>query len=440
MPTYRSLGLIVLGLGIFLLTPAPAWAQQDADGSIYSRFGLGELFDFSSAQIQGVGGGGAALTSLNYVNLSNPATWADQSLTRVAGSLQFQGLEIEDNQGLSSRLNSSMLKAFQFSFPIRAGSWGAVLSFTPYSRVAHKVEDTPEPLVSPLQDSSTYQITFEGEGGLQKATAGFGFRPSRNISFGVTADFIFGIIRESRDTRIFPNESGSGIVFTSTDFNKSTRLVGVTSTLGGLVTFPDILSDNDALSVGVSVSLPTTLSGTRTRTIGPSSNALEIGEELKGDVELPMRSNVGLTYYLSRWAFVTNLMIEPWSAFDSELDLPGFVPGGSSSFRDRTRFSLGVDFQPSSNALDSYFNRMGYRIGFYTESWYVDIQDIDAPTTTALTGGISLPTLFPGTRIDINLEAGRRRSNDARLVDESFYKIHINVNIGERWFEKRKLG
>jgi hypothetical protein len=131
---------------------------------------------------------------------------------------------------------------------------------------------------------------------------------------------------------------------------------------------------------------------------------------------------------------------EPWSNFDGELGLPGFVPGISSSFMDRTRISGGIGFQPSVNTLDSYFKRVSYRIGIYVDNGYLSISDNVDLTTLALTGGLSLPTLFPGTHLDLNFELGRRGSADFNFVKESFFKIHINVNIGERWFERRKLG
>ena len=437
--TKRSLRLLPL---LFLLLSVDAYAQQNSDGSSYSRFGIGELFNFSSSQIQGLGGGGTALTSLNYVNLSNPATWADQSLTRITGSVQFQGLELSNDLGNESRLNSSMLQAFQFSFPLLKGQLGAAIAFNPYSRVAHTVPQEPIQINTELQTPASYTINFEGQGGLQQAKLGLGYRPSRYFSVGLTAEFLFGIIKELRRTEISNDDGSLDPIFYQSVFSKETRLSGFTSTLGALGTIPDILSDQDALSIGISLSLPTSLSATRSQTFGINPDNLAVlGEEETGDFDLPVRANVGLAYHANtRWIFVTDLTLEPWSSFDGDLNLPGFEPGVSSSFKDRTRFSVGVDFQPSSNVLDSYFRRIGYRLGYYLDTGYIDVVDNATVNTYAFTGGISLPTLFPGTRIDLNLELGRRGMTDFGLVRETFYKIHVNVNIGERWFERRKLG
>lgn len=413
------------------------FAQANGDGSLYSRFGLGDLYHFHSSQIQGMGGSGTALTTLNYVNLGNPATFADQQLTRLAGSVQFQDLAISNANGDQSRLNSSQLQAFQFSFPIKPGKLGAAISYTPYSRVAHKVRlpDT-QLLEDPTVTTSTsYAITFQGEGGLQKASFGLGYRPSRNISVGAAVDFLFGILRETRLTTFNTSE------FQETSFGSSTRLAGANTTLGVLFSKPQLLNNQDALSIGLSISTPASLGGTQTQTFGVDQSADTLGTVSKGDVELPVRTNIGLAYYVGpRLNFVADFTIEPWSNFDSELALPGFIPGETSFLDDRSRFSFGASFQPSNNPLDSYFSRIGYRLGFYTDSGYITLNDSVDLNTLALTGGISLPTMFPGTRIDINLEVGRRGSTNQNLLKESFFKFHVNVNIGERWFERRKLG
>ncbi len=433
----KSTYSLVAALVLFFCTTPLAFAQESGDGSLYSRFGIGDLYDFQSSQIQGMGGGGTALTSLNYVNLSNPATWADQQLTRLGGSVQFQGLEASNALGEESRLNSSLLQAFQFSFPLRPGRLGAVVSYVPYSRVAHRVQQaeigiTADPT---LGAETAYSISFLGEGGLQKATVGLGFRPSPVFSVGASADFIFGIIGETRATEFNTAE------FIRTEFRSSTRLAGFNTTLGALYTIPRLLSNTDALSIGLSISTPAVLSGTQTQTIGEGTSQDTLGVAIKGDLDLPLRANLGLSYHANaKWTFVANYSMERWSDFDSELVIPGFIPGESSFLTDRNRFSIGASFLPSANPLDPYGRRIGYRLGFYTDSGYITLNDNVDLNGFAFTGGVSMPTLFPGTRIDVNLEVGRRGSTRQSLVRESFFKVHINVNIGERWFERRKLG
>src|SRR5690625_4892925 len=90
-----------------LLSSAPAQSQSSGAGSIYSGFGIGELTSYGTAQIQGMGGGGVALRSFNYVNLSNPASLGDITLTRVAAGLRFESVSFTD----SSEVHTSELQS-----------------------------------------------------------------------------------------------------------------------------------------------------------------------------------------------------------------------------------------------------------------------------------------------------------------------------------------
>ncbi|MEZ4700336.1 MAG: hypothetical protein R2834_08405 [Rhodothermales bacterium] len=434
--SFSRFGLVIgLALGA-LCVPGAARAQQNSDGSVYSRFGLGELYTNGSSQVQAMGGGGTALSSFNYVNLANPGSWADQVITRLAGGVTFQGLDIEDASGTSSRLNSSLLGAFQFSFPMKQGKMGFVAAFTPYSRVAHSVLRNQVIIDDPtLTDPAAYSIRFEGSGGLQTITTGIGYRVNKNVSLGGAVNFNFGILQESRFT-----EFNSGD-FASTRLNLSTRLAGFSGSLGGLFTFRELTSDQDAITVGISLSTRTRLDGTQTVTTGSAAEPDTLGTPVDGKLNVPLRANMGLAYYLNRrWTFVVDGTIEPWDQLDGDLALAGFSPDGASLLDKRTRFSAGLEFMPTVNPLDPYFKRAAYRLGGYTDSGYVVPQTGVSFKTMALTGGLSLPTLFPGTHIDIGFEVGRRGNTDFGYVRESFYKIIVNMNIGERWFDRRKLG
>ena len=61
-------------------------------------------------------------------------------------------------------------------------------------------------------------------------------------------------------------------------------------------------------------------------------------------------------------------------------------------------------------------------------------------TTQAVTAGVSLPTLFGGTRPDLNIHVGRRGSASGIMVKDRFVTVSATLNVGERWFLKRRLG
>ena len=82
---------------------------------------------------------------------------------------------------------------------------------------------------------------------------------------------------------------------------------------------------------------------------------------------------------------------------------------------------------------------IAYRLGFYYDQTYVSPVAGTDINTIALTGGFSLPALLAGTRLDINFEVGTRGTTDGNLVHDRLYGVSATLNIGERWFVKRKL-
>jgi hypothetical protein len=158
-------------------------------------------------------------------------------------------------------------------------------------------------------------------------------------------------------------------------------------------------------------------------------------------VDIPWRFSGGVTYQPnSRWTLSTGGRFEPWTDFKSDLGFPGIEPGSTNRLSDYVQVGAGVEFLPAgSDLLAPYLSRIGYRLGFYYDRSYVSpVPDVSLKTT-AFAAGLSLPTLLSGTRLDINVEVGRRGSTDDGLVEDMFYRLSANVNIGERWFQKPKL-
>jgi hypothetical protein len=59
--------------------------------------------------------------------------------------------------------------------------------------------------------------------------------------------------------------------------------------------------------------------------------------------------------------------------------------------------------------------------------------------TVAATGGLSMPSLFPGTYVDLNAEIGRRGTISKDLVRDLYANISATINFGEQWFVKRRF-
>ncbi|GIV61603.1 MAG: hypothetical protein KatS3mg044_0469 [Rhodothermaceae bacterium] len=432
LPSSRCLLLCVL---LALPGLRSGYAQQTNDGSIYSRFGLGELRTFYSSQIQAMGGGGTGFPSFNAMNLSNPASWGAQVLTRVSGGLFYENIQATDASDARSRLASGTFNGVHISFPLKSQTLGVGLAFVPFSRVSYRVAvEGTLPATDGLEEVP-YVVNYKGNGGLQQIVGGFGWQINNHIAAGAAAHFIFGILEERRETRF---ASGA---YQRADVANATRLAGITGTGGVLIRLPGVFRQQDALSVGLTLTLPATLTGTRVRTLETSVEADTLGGELSGKVHLPYGLGFGVAYRPDlRWTFIADARYEPWSTFESDFTFPGYTPGGHS-LQDRLRLSAGIEFLPAGrDLLASYFRRTAYRIGFYVDRSYASPLPEETIRTFALTGGLSLPTLNAGTRIDLNVELGTRGTTERGLIRDRFIRIGVNLNLGELWFVKRKLG
>ncbi len=439
-PAFQRLVGLLLLLGLVL----PAAAQQTGEGSVYSRFGLGSRILYASSQQQAMGGGGVALSNLNYLNLSNPATWSAQVLTRASGSVLFQRLWATDASGNTSRLGFGALQAVHLSFPLRTRRIGLGLAFRPYTRANYLVRTSALLAHPDLGDTIRYQIDYAGEGGLQQLNAGVGVYVHPQLSVGLRADLIFGIIEHTQRTRFFDPDL-PGLIpteYAPTLFATSTRLAGVRATAGLLFRLP--LSDqqtSDALTLGVTFSTPTTLRATRVYTLGESLDRDTLKTALHGDVYLPLSVAWGVSYQQdNRWTFVLDGLYEPWSRFRSDLPFAGYTPNGENLFKDFVRLSAGLEYLPAGTDYSApYFHQVAYRIGLYWERAYVDPSPEVSLRTLAVTAGLSFPTLFPGTRLDVNLTAGMRGTTAYNLVRDVYYRIGLSLNVGERWFLQRRF-
>lgn len=442
--THQALGWAV----ILLLLCSPAQAQSNGDGSIYSRFGLGTLTNFSSSQAQAMGGGAYAVRSLNYNPSGNPALWSDQVFTRFSAGASYNRISATgggpqtNGNDLSSTLVAGTLESLQFSFPLYEQELGVGLSFQPYTQSNFRLESRDTLSLSASDNPVPLRRNLRGEGGLSRFRSGLGYRINDMLSVGASADFLFGIVQSERSTSFGRSSSLSDVAVSD-----ETRLFGITSTLGIHLTLADVLREDDALSIGGAATLPTTLDGTRVLAEGQGQNtSRDTLESVEGEISIPWQGRLGVAYQPNQsWTFTIDGLYEPWSNLSSNFDNRdsfdrSFPEGGERRLTDRWRLSVGTEVLPGVNdPLSGFLANIAYRLGFFTERLYVRPDGRTNLHTYALTWGFSLPTSVSGTRIDLNFRAGRRGTTDNGLVQDDFFGVSLHVNFGERWFQERKF-
>ena len=434
--TPRFLAALLVALAGVAAAPG-AHAQIQSDyGSVYSRYGLGERSDFASSQAAMLGGSGVSLRSSVYSNLSNPALWGDQVLTTfsVAGRVAaVRGVDAATPD--ASVGTAGDVAGLLFGVPIFPGRLGAVVSYAPYSRVNYRSTSTgdldPSPGAAGGGGAVPYRLSLEGGGGLQQLSAGLGLRVGSALQLGAKADVLLGTQEAVQQT------SFDSTAFQATRLSRSTRVSGVTATLGATASARALVRDDDALTFGAAVTLPTDLSLERTTTLGDGLDRDTLATTRGGDATLPLVLRGGLTYRSGpRWLATVDALYEPWGGFESTLPVGGFDAGsGLDALRDRLRVGGGVEVSGGARRDAA---RAAFRLGGYAERglYAPDGRDV---ATYAVTGGVSVPNRLTGTRIDLGVELGTRGSTEGVLVRDTFVKGTLTLNFGERWFVRRRF-
>jgi hypothetical protein len=80
-----------------------------------------------------------------------------------------------------------------------------------------------------------------------------------------------------------------------------------------------------------------------------------------------------------------------------------------------------------------------YRLGGYYEQSYATPTPSRSIESYGVTAGLSFPTGAFGTRVDLTIDAGVRGTQQRSLVRDLFLTTTLTLNVGERWFQERKL-
>lgn len=436
IPRARSMRPIAAAAAVMLLTlPDPAAAQSTRPGSIYSRFGIGERVDAFSSRAPSMGGSGYALGGGAFTSLANPSLLADLLLTRASVGMQFDNLRTTDAAGGVSETSSGELSGFSVGLPLIAGRFGAAVGISPYTRIGYRIYSEAsfddidgEPVL--------YGRSLEGNGGLDRVSLGFGYRVSDAIAVGLRGDFLFGIIEDVRRTTFFDGR------FLQARLSEATRIRGLGLGFGARAKLPSVFRDGDVAAIGLSIDFPIHLTGERVVMAGEAIDPDTLLAGSDGSMDLPVAVGLGASWQAGpKFVAIADARYERWSEFESTFVLPAFNAGDGGHLDDRLRVSAGFEFYPAGrDLLAGYFRRTAYRFGAFYEKSYASPVPDSRINAYGLTGGLSFPTLIPGTRVDVHAEVGNRGTAENMLIRDRYLRIGVSLNFADRWFIRRRLG
>ncbi len=390
-------------------------------GSIYSRFGLGDILHGYSARRIALGNPVTAVADADYISTTNPASWYKLVRTRFETGVNYYGMDITGNQG-SAYYSETLFSGFVIGFPVsRDLGIGVTTGLIPVTNVNYEVVRSKS-----NEGVGSYSEVLQGDGGISKFFLG--------SSFKLPGDFVVGAS--------FEYYSGNLDYFTSIEFNESSlkdadfrtnfRYKGIGTTLGLITSDISGLFGTESISdFRFSFSF-TYISELNTDTsLNASTSFGELAfSEGSTKTKLPIKVGLGTSFRLNRdYMVFADYNYQPWSDFE-------FNNNKSQNLRDLHKITIGLEYRNLEGFLQqSFWKQIIFRGGLTYERTHYQFNGTGIDEYSVSTG-FGLP-LGLGSFVDLGFQYGVRGTTESNLLKENFYRASISLNIGELWFVRQ---
>ncbi len=432
------LSRVVLILGIGGLTHVEIVNAQSNDyaarsGSIYSTIGFGLPADASSAHAWGMGLSGVSFYAPGSPGLTNPAQAGLTTFTLGNLGLGFQNFRAKDEFGKASNSLFS-IEQFQFVAPLKKNQLGLTLSMNPVTRVNYRIFREGE--FFPASDTVGFGVDDSGIGGVNKLEAGLGYRITKGLSIGYSASVWIASIQ--RETAIF----FSSINYLPVSYSESVKGLGMGHKFGVQWSRPNTFARENRLMAGATFQPAVTIDADRDKSgyknVGGIAQLIDFEPESsykKGELTIPSEFNIGLTYTVKEYLFVSSeVLLQNWSEARYTFD-----PAQQNAFSDRIKWGGGIQYLPFRRVSKSgFFHNLKYSAGVSHDEGSFLLND-NRIRTTMLHAGIGLLNRRSTSSIDLSFRFGSRGLTDNSLVRETLWGFGVSLNLAELMFIQPKF-
>ncbi|MES2417307.1 MAG: outer membrane protein transport protein [Bacteroidota bacterium] len=409
--------------------------------SPYSKFGVGNIKGSLLPQFRAMGGISTAVyknTNFNNINMQNPASYAGINTTTLDMGMRGGFTELKNSSQTESSFNAS-LSHVAMAFPI-SGLRGA-LSFgiLPYSELGYNFKSTGK-IGTTTDNQKTVDYIYHGEGGLTKAYIGFGTQLGDHFRIGANAEYLFGNLTESRSTQFMEDP-----LSLSSRMQDKNSVGGVGFSYGLQYDFR--LSSKTSLVLGYSGSSASKINSTKSNIVTiyqvdqtgneqPAIDTLFLTENKPANLKLPLIHNFGITLQKNdKWLIGADYRMGKWSQLS--------IDNVNQDLQDTHGFSVGGQITPDFSAINNYFDRVDYRLGFQYDKTYIQMNNQDIKQM-AITFGVGLPlsSYARGAIYKMNLtaELGKRGTINNSLLQERYINFHLGFTLNDSsWFRRFKF-
>ena len=413
---------IVMNKRIYiLLTMLFVFIGANADNgsnSPYTRYGVGMLSSQGMGINRQMGGLGYGLRSHNYINILNPASFAEaDTLTMLFDAgFSLQNVNFSENGKRINAQNASFdYVAVQFRI---MKNLGMSAGFLPYSTVGYSfstksAEGTNEASVN----------SYNGTGGLYMPYIGLGWKPFKWLSVGVVGSYLYGNITHE-----------VGINFTnSTDISRVYNASIKSYKVDFGVQFAKKFGQKHDIVLGATYSLGHSLNAKAEITDVTASSTKT--ENIEEGFKLPHTYGAGFTYtYNGKWTVGADYTLQKWGTASFFGDNRGV---------DRSIVSVGAEYCPGTVSKNP-FKMMTYRAGAYYAQPYTEIKGKKGCEEYGVSAGVSLPFFNNNNRsshatLHISGQYIHMEPKSAGMIAENYLRINIGITFNESWFMKLKV-
>ncbi len=385
-------------------------------GSIYSRFGVGEINTFLSGKNIGMGNTGIALFGETHINLLNPASTANIPRTILSASYQYRNFNSEDTSG-ASLFGTGNINSFAVAFPVYSPKKMVLtLGVLPFSSVAYEQQQ------SQRVNGNQVTQTFEGRGGITSAQLSVSYAYNPDLILGLTTHYLFGSIYKDQNIEFSSAEYFGG------SFKQTNSISGFGLTLGGIYSGIDKalgFSDTREMNLGVTLFSGSSLDYHEQTLRNFSSNQDTVTVNNK-TIVLPIGFSLGLAYLKNETVYAADVHFQNWDNFK----IAGAHP---MEIQNSVRLGAGVEFLPITDFIgDDFCKRLSYRFGGYYRITNLKLNGKSINEIFVSTG-MSFP-MSVETRVHFALEYGIRGTTSASLIKDSILRFTVSVSASELMF------
>ena len=394
---------------------------QNNTSTPYSLFGLGVENKTATGGLTGLGNTGIAQSNQFEINIYNPASLGNILQKSFLYEFGLNGTYSTLKTNISSETTSNgNISHIAIAFPIKK-DWGMSIGLLPFTKTGYNID-----IENAIEGSTdTYITRITGTGGLNKFYLSTGFKVVKNLSLGVDVSFLFGLIEQ--ESQIY-----TGSFVSISDQN---HYGGVKLKTGLQYKLPTIKGLET--TIGATLELPTSLSGTQTRTsykTTSSGSEIAIEDEVESDLanfELPFSFGLGITSVINK-KFTTSLDYRKllWSETDQQQN--------NEQYANQSIYAFGLEYVSVKNKFN-YLSNIKYRVGFNYNTGFLKIsnQQIDSYFVSF---GLGLPMKKNSNdNFNISYSYGREGTLNNKLIQENFHKLTLNLNFVGKWFNKKRI-